>query len=117
MTMVYGIANCTTVKKARTWLEKQGIEYRFHDFRKDGLAIDTLQTFVTALSWEVLLNRSGMTWRKLPEQAKANLNEKQAMTLMLNYPTVIKRPVLVTGKKYHTGFTESDYQRLFPKKK
>lgn len=117
MNVVYGITNCSTVKKARAWLEERGVEYRFHDFRKDGLGKATLQILIGALGWETLLNRSGMTWRTLPEQDKSGLNEKKAITLMLDYPAVIKRPVLVAGKKYHAGFSTSDYQRLFLKKK
>ncbi len=117
MNVVYGITNCDTVKKARTWLEQQGVDYRFHDFRKEGLDKELLQTFIKTLGWEALLNRSGMTWRKLPEKDKADLNEKKAVSLMLDKPTIIKRPVLVAGKKHHVGFSESDYQSLFMKKK
>ncbi|MFP5344929.1 MAG: ArsC family reductase [Gammaproteobacteria bacterium] len=117
MTVVYGITNCSTVKKARAWLEQHGVEYRFHDFRKDGLDAKTLQTFVDKLGWETLLNKSGMTWRKLAEKDKSGLNDKKARALMLEFPTVIKRPVLVTGKNYHAGFNETDYQRLFVGKK
>ncbi|MCL4315573.1 MAG: ArsC family reductase [Gammaproteobacteria bacterium] len=117
MTVMYGITNCSTVKKARAWLEQRGVEYRFHDFRKDGLDAKTLQTLVDKLGWETLLNKSGMTWRKLTEKDKSGLNEKKAQALMLNHPTVIKRPVLVTGENYYAGFNETDYQRLFTGKK
>ncbi|MEW6352951.1 MAG: ArsC family reductase [Pseudomonadota bacterium] len=116
MTTVYGISNCETVKKARAWLEKQGVDYQFHDFRKDGLDKDTLHAFLQALGWETLLNKSGMTWRKLPDKDKVALTEKKAVQLMLAHPTIIKRPVLVTGaraKKYYAGFNTTDYQRLF----
>lgn len=117
MTTLYGISNCSTVKKARAWLEQHGVDYRFHDFRKDGLDAETLQPLIDKLSWETLLNKSGITWRKLTDQDKAGLNEKKAAQLMLASPTVIKRPVLVAGRKYHAGFTESDYQRLLGKKR
>lgn len=117
MTIMYGITNCSTVKKARAWLEQRGVEYRFHDFRKDGLDAKTLQTLVDKLGWETLLNKSGMTWRKLTEKDKSGLNEKKAQALMLNHPMVIKRPVLVTGENYYAGFNETDYQRLFAGKK
>ena len=113
MTVLYGITNCSTVKKARAWLEQHGVEYRFHDFRKDGLDAKTLQALVDKLGWEILLNKSGMTWRKFTEKDKCGLNEKKAQTLMLNHPTVIKRPVLVAGKKHFAGFNEADYQKLF----
>lgn len=120
MTTVYGITHCETVKKARVWLEKRGVDYRFHDFRKDGLDQTLLKTFIKNLGWEALLNKSGMTWRKLPEKDKAKLDEKKAASLMLAHPTVIKRPVLTVGEKtikYHVGFNEKDYETLFTKKK
>lgn len=105
------------MKKARSWLEKQGVEYHFHDFRKHGLDSDTLQTFAKALGWEVLLNRNGMTWRKLPGQDKADLNENKALALMLEHPAVIKRPVLLLdlgrNKSFYIGFREDDYKNLF----
>ncbi|HWQ94150.1 MAG TPA: ArsC family reductase [Gammaproteobacteria bacterium] len=120
MTVMYGITNCSTVKKARAWLEQRGVEYRFHDFRKNGLDQTLLKTFIKNLGWEALLNKSGMTWRTLPEKDKAKLEEKKAASLMLAHPTVIKRPVLAVGEKaikYHVGFNEKDYETLFTKKK
>ncbi|MDA1108120.1 MAG: ArsC family reductase [Proteobacteria bacterium] len=116
MTVLYGITNCSTVKKARAWLEQRDVEYKFHDFRKDGLDDATLQALMDKLGWEALLNKSGMTWRKLPDKDKTSLTEKKAKALMLAYPTAIKRPVLVAGRKYHAGFNETDYQRLLIKK-
>ncbi|MDO9371719.1 MAG: ArsC family reductase [Gammaproteobacteria bacterium] len=116
MTTLYGITNCSTVKKARAWLEQRNVEYKFHDFRKDGLDDATLQTLIDKLGWETLLNKSGMTWRKLPDKDKSALTEKKAKALMLAFPTVIKRPVLVAGRKYHAGFTETNYQCLLTKK-
>ncbi len=118
MTVLYGITNCSTVKKARAWLEQRGVDYRFHDFRNNGLDPDLLQKLVKHLSWDTLLNKSGMTWRKLSEQDKTRLNEKKALSLMLAHPTVIKRPVLaISGRivKYHLGFNEKDYQTIFAK--
>ena len=117
---MYGITNCSTVKKARAWLENRGVIYRFHDFRKDGLDQTLLKTFIKNLGWETLLNKSGMTWRKLPENDKAKLDENRAASLMLAHPTVIKRPVLAVGDKtvkHHLGFNEKDYALIFTKKK
>lgn len=117
MHVLYGITNCDTVKKARTWLDKHAIEYRFHDFRKHGLEPDMLLSFVKAVGWQILLNRSGMTWRKLPEYEKADLDEQRAIALMLDHCTIIKRPVLVLHKaakeKFHVGFQETTYESIF----
>ncbi len=115
MNVMYGIPNCSTVKKARTWLEANGIAYRFHDFRKDGLTQSLLNTFIDDLGWEALLNRSGMTWRKLPDSAKAMLDKDRASLLMLAHPAVIKRPLLNIGsmKTFHPGFNETHYKNLF----
>ncbi len=117
MTTLYGISNCSTVKKARTWLEQRGVDYRFHDFRKDGLDAGILQPLIDKLGWETLLNKSGMTWRKFPDQDKTGVTASKARRLMLAHPTVIKRPLLVTGAKYHAGFNEADYQRLLKTKR
>jgi len=117
MHVLYGITNCTTVKKARSWLENNAIEYRFHDFRAHGLDTETVQSFIHACGWESLLNRNGMTWRKLPEKAKLALDEGRALSLMLQHPAVIKRPVLMLGKtrtkKFYIGFQEADYKKIF----
>ena len=120
MNTVYGITNCETVKKARAWLDKKGIAYQFHDFKKDGLDKDTLNTLLKGLDWETLLNRKGTTWRLLPDEDKTNVNAKKAAALMLARPTVIKRPVLVVGgkiSKYYAGFSEALYQEIFGAKK
>lgn len=113
MTTLYGIPNCDTIKKARKWLEKNGIEYQFHDFRKNGLDEKQLRKWVKELGWEVLLNRRGMTWRKLSDEQKESINEKNAITLMLEQPAMIKRPVLDLDGKIHVGFKEAEYQELF----
>lgn len=117
MHVLYGITNCDTVKKARAWLDKHDVEYCFHDFRKQSLEQETLQTFVNAVGWELLLNRSGMTWRKLAESDKSNLDESRALALMLAHPTVIKRPVLMLdkahSKKFHVGFQVANYKNIF----
>ncbi|MEO5702823.1 MAG: ArsC family reductase [Gammaproteobacteria bacterium] len=120
MHMLYGISNCDTVKRTRAWLDKHDVIYRFHDFRKQGLEQGTLQTFINAAGWELLLNRRGMTWRKLSDTDKSDLNEGKALALMLAHPTVIRRPVLMLDKtcfkKFHVGFQEAEYQNLFSAK-
>ena len=112
MTILYGIKNCDTVKKARKWLDSEGIDYKFHDFRIDGLDKKKLQEWVKSVGWETLVNRRGTTWRQLPEKSRETINEGKAVTLMLSHPTLIKRPVLVHGKKIHVGFKPEDYKAV-----
>lgn len=112
-TTVYGIKNCDTIKKARKWLDQHGIDYTFHDVRSDGLDESTLRAWIKAVGWETLLNTRGTTWRTLPEQDRANINESKAVQLMLAQPAIIKRPVLKQGKAILVGFKEDDYKKLF----
>ena len=113
MITLYGIPNCDTIKKARKWLEANNVEYQFHDYRKNGLEVKHLKKWVKELGWEALLNRRGTTWRKIPEAARENVNEKSALTLMLEHPAMIKRPLLDTGKTRVVGFKENEYIELF----
>jgi arsenate reductase (glutaredoxin) len=92
--IVYGIKNCDTMKKARTWLDDHGKAYSFHDYKAAGIARDRLEGWVGKVGWEALLNRAGTTFRKLPDQDKAGLTEKKAVALMLAQPSMIKRPVV-----------------------
>lgn len=114
MPTVYGISNCDTVKKARKWLDARGVPYRFHDLRKDGVTVDMLHSWAMEAGWEKLLNRAGITWRRLPEADRADLTLEKAIRLMLANPTVIKRPVLDLGRRRHVGFKEAEYEQLFP---
>jgi arsenate reductase len=82
-TTLYGIKNCDTMKKARSWLESHGVEYDFHDYKAAGVARADLQRWIEAVGWEVLLNRAGTTFRALPDASKANIDERKAITLML----------------------------------
>jgi arsenate reductase len=111
MTTLYGIKNCDTVKKARTWLDAQNIPYRFHDFRADGLSAELLGRLEAALGWEALLNRRGTTWRALADSQREPLDRAKALELMLAQPALIKRPVLETGAKTLIGFTPNSYAR------
>ncbi len=111
MITVYGIKNCDTVKKARAWLDKRGVGYRFHDVRIDGLDAATLHAWCDAVGWESLLNRKGTTWRKLPDTDRQISGQADAITLMLANPTLIKRPVLVCGDAILVGFDEALYKQ------
>jgi arsenate reductase (glutaredoxin) len=108
---IYGIKNCDTMKKARAWLDKSGIAYAFHDYKTAGIARDRLKQWSDALGWEVLLNRSGTTFRKLPEADREGLDETKALTLMLAQPSMIKRPVLDLGGKLVVGFKPEIYAK------
>jgi arsenate reductase len=110
---LYGIPNCDTVKKARTWLADQGHDFEFHDFKKQGLARATVAGWLEQLDWEVLVNRKGMTWRNLPEERRAQVVDKaSALDLMLESPSVIKRPVLDNAGKFSVGFSADQYRAL-----
>jgi len=110
---VYGISNCDTIKKARNWLDKEGIEFSFHDYRKHGLEASQLESWVDSLGWENLLNRRGTTWRKLPEDVKDSIDRDSAIAIMLENPSIIKRPLLIKRKEMFLGFSDSDYQEIF----
>lgn len=114
MLTLYGIPNCDTIKKARAWLDENGIAYGFHDYRKHGLAEATLRIWVDELGWEALLNRRGTSWRQLPDEVKTGINRERAIQLMLATPAMIKRPVLDTGDARIVGFKQADYERIFP---
>src|SRR6478735_2706554 len=109
---LYGIKNCDTMKKARTWLESHGVAYDFHDFKASGIERAQLDSWIKAAGWEVLLNRAGTTFRKLPDRAKQNLDEAKAIKLMLEQPSMIKRPVLERGKTLMVGFSPEKYSAL-----
>lgn len=112
MTTLYGIPNCDTVKKARTWLDKHGIAYAFHDYKKQGIDAATLKRWCTEFGHDSVLNQKGTTWRKLDEAQRANLTQAKAIKLMQEHPSVIKRPLLDTGKRRLLGFSETDYKAL-----
>jgi arsenate reductase len=113
MTTMYGIKNCDTIKKARTWLEKQGVPHDFHDYKASGIDRPVLEAWVKKLGWEVLLNKAGTTFKKLPDSDKEGLTEKKAIALMLAQPSMIKRPVLEAKGKLTVGFKPDEYKKLF----
>lgn len=112
MIRMYGIKNCDTIKKARKWLEDAGVEYQFHDYKKDGLNPELLDGWISELGYETLLNKRGTTWRKLPDAVKDALDESSARTLMLDNPAIIKRPLLDTGSRTVLGFSIAEYADL-----
>ena len=110
---LYGIPNCDTVKKARTWLAEHGIEFTFHDFKKQGLDRDTAARWLEQMDWETLVNRKGLTWRNLPDERKAAVVDKAAaLELMLENTSVIKRPVLEGAGPLSVGFSADAYAAL-----
>ena len=111
--ILYGIKNCDTMKKAWTWLEEHGVAYQFHDYKKAGIDRARLEGWVSALGWETLLNRAGTTFRKLPDAAREDLDEQKAIALMLDQPSMIKRPVLDRDGKLLVGFKPDLYQAAF----
>lgn len=111
---LYGIPNCGTVKKARAWLDEHGVDYEFHDFKKQGVTETMLTGWLKQVGWQKLLKKTGPTWGQLPDAIKASIkDDASAMGLMLDNSNVIKRPVLEhKGKVLATGFNESDYENL-----
>jgi arsenate reductase len=107
---IFGIKNCDTMKKAFTWLDAQGLEYEFIDYKKADVVADHIDSWNQRIGWETLLNRKGLTWKKLSEADRSNVDEAKALALMKVSPTLIKRPVLVSGKKVMVGFTPESYQ-------
>lgn len=106
---LYGIPNCDTVKKARVYLDSRGVAYRFHDYKKSGIEEDDLKRWASQVGWEVLLNKSGTTFKELPDADKADIDEAKAIALMVANPSMIKRPVVEGGKKLLVGFKPDIY--------
>ena len=113
---IYGIKNCDTMKKARAWLDTAGVQYAFHDYKTAGIDKAHLERWSKAVGWETLLNRAGTTFRKLPDEDKEGLSAAKAIKLMLAQPSMIKRPVLETGKTLLVGFKPEEYKAAFGKK-
>lgn len=106
---LYGIPNCDTVKKARKWLDAQSIDYDFHDYKKEGADPARLASWSDAVGWEVLLNKRGTTFRKLDDEAKADIDREKAIALMAEHPSMIKRPVVEYAGAILVGFKEEDW--------
>lgn len=113
MTTLYGIKNCDTVKKARRWLDEHNIDYRFHDFRADGITPEQVQTWLDELGWETLINKRSTTWKSLPDEVKTRLDASSAADLVVENPTLIKRPLLAHAEQYSVGFKADTYATIF----
>ena len=111
--ILYGIPNCDTMKKARAWLDAHGVAYTFHDYKKAGVDPAHLDRWIEARGWEALLNRSGTTFRKLPEAERAGLDAAKARALMIAQPSMIRRPVLAHDGGIEVGFTPDRYAAFF----
>jgi arsenate reductase len=108
---IYGIKNCDTMKKARAWLDAHGVAYGFHDYKAVGVERDRLEGWAREVGWESLLNRAGTTFRKLPEKDREAITERTAIALMLEQPSMIKRPVLDVGGRLLVGFKPEFYEK------
>ena len=113
MITLYGIKNCDTVKKARNWLQIQGVDYRFHDFRTDGLDSDAVEAWLQELGWQNLVNRRSTSWKALDQDTREQMDDSSALTAILAQPTLIKRPLLDTGQERFTGFSADSYAKIF----
>jgi len=109
---MYGIKNCDTIKKARKWLEENGVAYQFHDYKKDGLDKAQLTSWVQELGYEALINKRGTTWRKLDDATKDNIDEASAIEIMLENTSIIKRPLLITDSSKTLGFKADEYANI-----
>ena len=113
-TILYGIKACDSMKKAQLWLTDHGIDYAFHDYKKNAISRAVLDGWVGQVGWEILLNKAGTTFRKLPPEQKEDMTQEKAITLMLAQPSMIKRPVLEReGKIVGVGFKPVEYEELF----
>ena len=110
---VYGIANCDTIRKARAWLAQHGVDYVFHDYRKQGVDPGLLDEFEQRLGWESLLNRRGTSWRKLPAATREGIDRERALAAMLDNPALIRRPLTVHASGIEIGFDAARYRQLF----
>ena len=112
-TTIYGIKNCDTMKKARSWLEEHDVAYDFHDYKARGIDRGHLRKWIAEAGWETVLNRAGTTFRKLPDDQRTDLTEEKAIALMLAQPSMIKRPVLEADGDLLIGFKPESYAALF----
>ncbi|MDH5573020.1 MAG: ArsC family reductase [Gammaproteobacteria bacterium] len=113
MITLYGIPNCDTIKKARAWLEKNNIEYQFHDFKQAAPTATQLSQWITQLGWEALLNKRSTSWRNLSDKDKDKLDQTRASKIMLAQPVIIKRPVLDKNGDFYAGFSDKTYSDIF----
>lgn len=113
VTIMYGIKNCDTIKKARKWLEAENIDYTFHDYKKDGANEAQFKEWISSLGWEAVINKRGTTWRNLSDDQKSQMDDTLALSTMLENPSIIKRPLLEHDGKKVLGFKADEYESLF----
>lgn len=113
MITLYGIKNCDTVKKARAWLEHHKVDYHFHDFRADGLDEPQVKKWIAEIGLETLVNKRSTTWKELNDSIKDNFNADTAVAVIVENPTLIKRPLLDTGTQGYVGFKDAEYSKIF----
>jgi Spx/MgsR family transcriptional regulator len=113
VTTLYGIPNCDTVKKAQKWLTQNNITYTFHDYRKDGLDKQLINSFLVHFSWSELLNKRSTSYRALTQDQKDNIDEDSIFALFIEFPTLIKRPLLISDNQTLLGFKADLYKNLF----
>lgn len=112
MLTLYGIPNCDSCRNARKFLDQAGIEFRFHDLREDGIERQMLERWMRQVDWKKLLNSRSATWRGVPDSDRADIDQEKALALMLEHPTLVKRPVLERGRQVIVGFSKSEYEKL-----
>ena len=113
MTIMYGISNCDTIKKAKKYLTDNNQEFTFHDYRKDGISAELVNEFAAHSDWQDLVNKRGTTYRQLSDEQKQNLDKESALALLVEQPAMIKRPVLVHNGQYYLGFKAAQYDEIF----
>lgn len=109
---IYGIKNCDTMKKAFAWLAEQGVDYRFHDYKKEGVPEVQLRQWIDKLGWETIINRRGTTWRKLDAAQRDTMDAYQAVKVAMENPSIIKRPILETSTTLKAGFQAQDWEKV-----
>lgn len=116
MTILYGITNCDTIKKARQWLDSHDVAYQYHDLKHEGIDRPTLDHWIGKVGLEKLVNRRGTTWCRLSDSEKESLDDNALIGMICQYPTLIKRPVIDTGSHILVGFDHNKYQHAFTNK-
>ncbi len=111
MIKLFGIPNCDSVKKSQKWLKNSGIEYEFHDYKKQGITKKQITNWCKNVGWEILLNKRSRTWKELSENDRSNLTQTKAVTLMYQHPTLIKRPIVQKGNSILVGFDSNEFSQ------
>ena len=110
---LYGLKSCDSCRKAKRWLEANDIAYHYHDVRSDGIDVMLLERWLTRMDWQKFVNKQSLTWRKIPEVDRAGMTRDRAIATMLEYPTLVKRPVLESEKFIAVGFSPDSYEQIF----